>query len=91
MNKNVKSGCKTALKHLRDPFPAIYHHFAQYRPINPQFVENRNFGQNVDFGDFYKVLNFHDMADYSWECVQKWYLGKEIPSLESLDPFKSIE
>ena len=56
-----------------------------------QFVENRRFGQNGDFGDFQKLLNFHNMADYSWECVQKWYLGKEIPSLQSLDTFTCLE
>ena len=36
---DLDSRCKTLLKHLRDPFPAINHHSGQYRPL----YKNLNF------------------------------------------------
>ena len=39
MGLDIDSGCKTALKHPRDSFPAIYHFPGHFRP----FCENLNF------------------------------------------------
>ena len=86
MDKNIKSGYKTGLKRLRDPFSDKYHHFGHYRPN----YGKSNFSKNCDFGDFHEILNFQDMADLLAECVPKCDLRIAIASTESQDTLKYL-
>ena len=74
MRLDIDSGCKTTLKHLRNPFPAIYHHFGRY-------IENRISGPNRDFCDFHVFLTLHNMADHMAGNAQKCDQKPEIVSL----------
>ena len=55
MRLDIDSECKTTLKHLRNPFPAIYHHFGRY-------IDNQILDPNHDFCDFHVFLTSHNIS-----------------------------
>ena len=54
MSLDIDSGCKTALKHLRNPFPAIYHHSGRYR----QLYQKSKFWPKSRFLRFSRIFDF---------------------------------
>ena len=54
MGLDIDFWCKTTLKHLRDTFPAIYHHSGQYQP----FYRNLNFWPKSIFWRFFGIFDF---------------------------------
>ena len=65
MSLDIDSGCKTALKHLRNSFPAIYHISGHFRP----FFRNLNFWPKSWFWHF---LAFCTMADSMAGTPREW-------------------
>ena len=65
MSLGIDSRCKTTLKHLRDPFPAIYHFSGHFRP----FFGNLNFWPKSWFWHF---LAFCTMADSMAGTPREW-------------------
>ena len=79
MRLDIDSGCKTTLKHLRNVFPVIYHHFGRYRPI----YRKSHFDQNRDFCDFHVFGTIHNMADHMAGNAKKC---DQSPEMMSLNP-----
>ena len=77
MRLDIDSRCKTTLKHLRNPFPAIYHHFGRYQPI----YRKSNSGPKSRFLRFSRILTSHNMADHMAGNAQKCNQMLEMVSL----------
>ena len=56
---------QNTLKHLRSPFPAIYHHADQYWPL----YRRLNFCQKSRFGAFWGIFS---LSKYDRPCGRKW-------------------
>ena len=66
MGLDIESRCKTALKHLRSPFPAIYHHIKSYKGLWKKII----FCDFCDFWDFSGFLRFS--KKYRKSCKKGW-------------------
>ena len=79
MGLDIDFWCKTTLKHLRDPFPAIYHHPGQYRPL----YRNLNFWPK---SIFWRILGFSTSQNMTCHLAgsgRKYDWWPEIVSLDS--------
>ena len=70
--------CKTLLKHLTNPFPAIYHHPGRHRRLQMDL----NFWQKSIFWLFWGFFTFQNMACNLAESGQKYDCWPEISSLD---------
>ena len=78
MGFDTKSRCKTALKHLRSPFPAIYHHIKSYKGLWKKIIF-------CDFCDFWFFSLFWGFLRFSkkyrksckkgWKIILKFFMA----------------
>ena len=77
MRLDIDSRCKTTLKHHRNPFLAIYHHFGRYQPI----YRKSNFGPKSRFLRYSRIWISHNMVDHMAGNAQKCNQRTEMASL----------
>ena len=78
MGLDIDFWCKTTLKHLRDTFPAVYHHLRQYRPL----YRNLNFWPK---SIFWQILGFSTSQNMTCHLAGSGRKDDWWPKIDSLD------